>query len=271
MSGLILTLRAVWPLPDDLRAIQPSALAGLDPVKAARKPLADAPGSPRIGDLFDVSADPQADDDQLTVVTGSLRPDFLGRDMTGGTLRIVGDAGAGLGHGMRGGTIRVSGSCGDYAASAMRGGLIAVDGDAGDRIGGALHGDRHGMAGGVLAIRGRAGAGAGHRMRRGLVLVGQGCGDACAAGMLAGTIVTPECEGIPAIGLRRGSLILRHAPAALPATFNDSGPVDLAWLRLLARAAAQWLPDLLPPGGHARRYCGDLGCGGKGEILVLAG
>lgn len=270
MSGLVLMLRAAEPLPDDLRAIRPLALAGLDPLEAARRPLGDATAGPRIGDLFDVATDARSAPDRLTVVTGALRPDFLGRELDGGTLHIVGDAGAGLGHGMRAGTIEVSGNCGDYVASAMRGGLIRVVGDAGDHAGGALHGERHGMAGGVVAIHGRAGARAGDRMRRGLMLIGQRCGEACAAGMLAGTIVTPECDGTPAIGLRRGSLVLLRRPAALPPTFNDSGPVDLAWLRLLARAAAPWLPGLLPPGGRGRRYCGDLACGGKGEILVLA-
>lgn len=270
MSGLVLRLRDAAPLPDDLRRLQPLELAGLDAVQAAREPMSDLPGSPAIGELFDVTEDSRGQGDHLTLDTGTRRLDFLGRGMTGGTLRIAGNAGAGLGQGLLGGTIIVEGDCGHYAASDMRSGRIEVMGDAGHFLGGALHGDRHGMAGGVVVVHGHAGDRAGHRMRRGLVLVGRGCADACGAGMLAGTIVTPRCGATPGLGLRRGSLIVHCPPADLPVTFNDSGPVDLTWLRLLSRAAADWLPGLLPAAGSARRYCGDLACGGKGEILVLA-
>lgn len=269
MGALILTLRDGVPAPDDLRRLQPLALSGMDAAQAARTPLSDDAKSPTIGELFDVSADTHGEPSRLTLVTGKRPLDFLGHGMTGGELRIVGDAGAALGYGLRDGMITVEGDCGDFAACDMRSGLIRVMGDAGHYLAGSLHGHRRGMAGGVLVIHGRAGDRVGYRMRRGLILVAQGCAEACGASMLAGTIVTPRCIGMPGLGLRRGSVILQVPPTGLPATFNDSGPVDLTWLRLLARKTAEWLPGLLTIDGRARRYCGDLCFGGKGEILVL--
>jgi len=96
-------------------------------------------------------------------------------------------------------------------------------------------------------------------------------GAACGARMLAGTVaVAGGCAGSPGFGLRRGSLILGEAPASLSATFNDSGVVELAWLKLLRRHAQAFLPDVVPATARCRRYMGDLAFGGKGEVLVPA-
>lgn len=268
MSGLVLTLCSGVILPDELDALQPLAMAGVGAAQAARMPVSARAESPVIGELFDVTVDDGAEIDQLTLRCGSQRLNALGRGMAGGSLRIEGDAGAGLGRGMTGGSIVVEGDCGDFAASGMRAGFIRVEGRAGHFLGGAMHGDLHGMAGGVVAVRRGAGDRAGHRMRRGLLLVGGDCGEACGAGMLAGTIAAARCAGMPGLGLRRGSLLLQQEPAAWPVTFNDSGLVDLAWLGLLAAASQAWLPGFLPANSQARRHCGDLACGGKGEILI---
>ncbi|MDE1952851.1 MAG: formylmethanofuran dehydrogenase subunit C [Betaproteobacteria bacterium] len=267
--SLVLTLREQSPAPDDLRGLTPRLLGALTPSEAARQPLSPRPGAGDIGTLFKVSDNGNAHPDLLIVRTGARRLDGLGRNLDGGCLRIEGHAGAALGQDLQAGEIVVDGDCGDFAGCGMRGGLIRVLGDAGHCLAAALHDTRQGMAGGTLVVHGRAGDRAGHRMRRGLVLVGEGCGAACGAGMLAGTLVTPRCGPLPGLGLRRGSLLLRQAPE-FPITYNACGAVDLTWLRLLARAAAAWLPGLLPLHGLAQRHCGDLACGGKGEILVLA-
>lgn len=268
--SLVLTLREQVPANDDLRGLTPQLLGALSPDEAARQPLSPNPGADVVGTLFTVSDNGDGRPEMLIIRTGARRLNGLGRDLNGGCLRIEGHAGAMLGQDMRAGEIEVEGDCGDFAGCGMRGGQIRVRGNAGDFVGGALHNTRQGMAGGVLLVHGRAGDRAGDHMRRGLVLVGGGCGDACGADMLAGTIVTPSCAGMPGLGLRRGSLVLQQAPAELPASFNYSGMVDLVWLRLLARACAPLLPNLLAGHGRAGRHCGDLSVGGKGEILVLS-
>ena len=267
--SLILTLREQAPASNDLRGLTPRLLGALTPDAAARQPLSPSPGAAAIGTLFMASDNGRDNPELLIVRTGARRLDGLGRGLDGGCLRVEGHAGAALGQDMQAGEIVVDGDCGDFAGSGMHGGLIRVLGDAGHFLAGALHDARLGMAGGTLVVLGSAGDRAGHRMRRGLVLVGEACGAACGAGMLAGTLVTPHCAGMPGLGLRRGSLVLLQAPE-LPITYNDSGMVDLTWLRLLARTCAAQIPDLLPPHAQARRHCGDLACGGQGEILVLA-
>lgn len=271
MSGWVLTLRDGVPPPPQAWRLHPGAFAGLSASDVLRVPLGEDANSPLVGDYFSARSGSDADDSELVLRTGEQRLDGLGGQMREGLLRVEGHAGAELANGMRGGTLLVEGDCGDFAACGMEGGLVRVAGNAGDWLGGAMLGERTGMRGGTVAVAGSAGARAGYRMRRGLILVGQDCGDTCGAGMLAGTIVAQRCFGVPGLGLRRGTLVFREAPATPCATFNDSGPVSISWLRLLARTTMQWLPQPLPPEGQAHRYCGDMACGGKGELLVLDG
>lgn len=264
----VLTLRDGARPPDGLSTLAPRRLAGLSLADTERlRP--DPRAAAALGDWFSVHDEGAAHDGLLVVRTGTARLHGLGRGLDGGCLRIEGHAGAMLARDMRAGEIVVDGDCGDFAASGMRGGRLRVLGDAGHFLGAALPDTRQGMNGGEVVVHGRAGDRAGWAMRRGLVLVGQGCGAHCAAGMLAGTLVTPACGDVPALGLRRGSLVLTRDTPALAATFNAGTAVDLCWLRLLARHARAWLPELLDPVAEGLRVSGDLACGGKGEILLL--
>lgn len=221
-----------------------------------------------LGDLFKVTG---GEGNTLLICSDCRRLDYLGRGMTCGTMRIEGNAGNYSGQLMLGGELIIEGSTGDFAANGMRGGMMRVLGNAGDRLGAALIGDRTGMAGGVVAIAGNTGDRLGDRMRRGLILVGGKAGNACGASMLAGTIVVSGgCGSQTGFGLRRGSLILGQMPDSIPATFNESGAVELTFLRLLQRHARSILPGAIADVSGARRFMGDFAFGGKGEILVLA-
>ncbi|MDE2120345.1 MAG: formylmethanofuran dehydrogenase subunit C [Betaproteobacteria bacterium] len=264
----VLTLREGARPPHDLSLLAPRRLAGLSARAVERLPLPGARPAP-LGEYFTVLEQGAANDELLVVRTGAAHPHGLGRDLDGGCLRIEGHAGAMLARDMRGGEIVVDGDCGDFAASGMRGGRLRVLGDAGGFLGAALPDARQGMNGGEVVVHGRAGERAGWSMRRGLLLIGEGCGAHCAAGMLAGTLVTPSCADIPALGLRRGSLVLTRDTPALAPTFHPGGEVDLVWLRLLARHTRAWLPELLETAPRGLRVCGDLACGGRGEILLL--
>jgi formylmethanofuran dehydrogenase subunit C len=106
-------------------------------------------------------------------------------------------------------------------------------------------------------------------MRRGLMLIQGDVGDFCGSRLLAGSIVVAgSCGAQPGFGLRRGSLILAHAPHAMPATFGDAGVADLTYLGLLRRQVRDILPGVLPATSRVHRYMGDLAFGGKGEILI---
>jgi len=246
MTALILTLREPARFDLDISGITPDRLAGVD-IKAVA--LA---GGRRLGELFDIS----------------------GEDAQNIVIRNSGEHVTHVGAGMREGMLTVEGNCGPYAGLGMRGGKLIIKGNAGDFAGAAVAGSRQGMLGGIIAIHGNAGDRAGERMRRGLMLIGGNSGAYCAANMLAGTIVVLGQVGpAPGFLLRRGSLLLRQKPNPVPATFQDSGEHPLVFLTLLQKQLQREghnLADFLPPfGPRVRRYCGDLACGGTGEMLVF--
>jgi formylmethanofuran dehydrogenase subunit C len=245
MTALILTLREPAQFDLDVSAVTPDRLAGVD-IKAVA-----LPGGRRLGELFDVTGD----DSQNIVIRNS------GEHLTH------------IGAGMRDGVLTVEGNCGAYAGQGMRGGTLIIKGNAGDFAGAAVAGSRQGMRGGIIAIHGNAGDRAGERMRRGLMLIGGDAGAYCGANMLAGTIVVSGQVGpMPGFLLKRGSLLLSHTPNPLPATFQDSGEHALLFLTLLEKRLkreGERLSNFLPFGRTVRRYCGDMACGGTGEMLVF--
>jgi formylmethanofuran dehydrogenase subunit C len=89
--------------------------------------------------------------------------------------------------------------------------------------------------------------------------------------MIAGTIVILGQTGTQTgLAMRRGTLLLTRDPVSRPATFNDNGCHDLGFLSLLVRSLQEEaaVSDLAERGSRVRRWLGDLGCDGKGEILV---
>jgi formylmethanofuran dehydrogenase subunit C len=246
MTALILTLREPVHFDLDISAVTPDRLAGMD-IKAVA-----LPGGRRLGELFDISGE---DAQNIVIRNSGVRLTHVGA-------------------GMRGGVLTIEGNCGAYAGLGMRGGTLIIKGNAGDFVGAAVDGSRQGMRGGLIAIHGNAGDRAGERMRRGLVLVGGDAGAYCGANMLAGTIVVCGQVGpMPGFQLKRGSLVLAHTPNLMPATFQDSGEHSLLFLTLLQKQLQREdrnVANFLPPfSGTVRRYCGDMACGGTGEMLVF--
>lgn len=246
MTALNLTLREPARFDIDVSGITPDRLTGVDVNAVA---LA---GGRRLRELFDIS----------------------GEDARNIVIRNPGERLTHVGAGMREGVLMVEGDCGPYAGVGMRGGKLIIKGNAGDFAGAAIDGSRQGMRGGIIAIQGNAGDRAGERMRRGLMLIGGDAGAYCAANMLAGTIIVLGQVGpMPGFLLKRGSLLLRQRPNPVPATFQDSGQHSLLFLTLLQKQLqregsnlADFLPEL---GRRVQRYCGDLACGGTGEMLVF--
>jgi formylmethanofuran dehydrogenase subunit C len=249
MTALTLTLREAPARDIDLSGLTPDRLNGLD---RAGIDAFELPGGQRVDKLFDVAG---SGTQQLVI-------------------RNPGDRLTHIGAGMRAGTITVEGDCGAYAGQSMRGGKLIVTGSAGNFLGAAPAGDRQGMRGGIIAIYGNAGDRAGERMRRGLILVGGNAGAYCAANMLAGTIfVAGDLGTMPGFSLRRGTLLLRRKPQGIPATFGDSGEYSPLFLTLMEKQLQREgaaLARFLPFARKVRRYCGDLACGGAGEMLVFA-
>lgn len=270
MSGLVFVLKDSSTPGVDCSALAPLPLAGKTLREIAALPLAGGDAGLRVGDLFRVSG--KADGESLTLRDTTPGLVAIGGGLTGGSLRVEGSVGAHAGRRMRGGTLLIEGNVGDGVACGMRGGLIDVTGSAGDYAGGPTPGDVSGMRGGTLLIGGNAGQRCGDRLRRGLIVVGRNAGDYCASQMVAGTVlVRGSCGAGAGFGMRRGSLLIGQPDEAPSGTFAFTGTYALPFLPLLLRHVAGLKPrwrKSLAPFGNVRRWVGDAGNGGLGEILL---
>lgn len=270
MSRLV-TLRARTSLPAglELDALDPAACQSRSTRQISALPVWCGSQQLALGDVFDVSGEYS---DQVRIESSLPGVEAIGARMTGGLLVVEGDAGGGVGAGMTGGVLRILGSVGDDAGVAMRGGLLVVAHSAGDRLGGNAPGTAKGMSGGEILVNGSAGTGAGVRMRRGLVVIGGTVGEGAGRDMIAGTLVAGGQLG-PNAGIRnkRGSIVACGG-LDLPKTYRYACTYEPPFVRLLCvhlvrrrefAVAQQWMDRAY------RRYCGDLGTPGRGEILEL--
>ncbi len=224
----------------------------------------------RLADLFTLSGDPS--DGRLDYEGDLNGVHFIGYGMTGGEIRVMGNAGRHLGGEMTGGTIRVEGNAGDWVGAEMHGGSIQIQGHAGDLVGAAYRGSKRGMTDGTILIGGNAGNEVGSAMRRGILAVRGCCGDAAGFNMIAGSIlVFGECGIRIGAGMRRGTIALfGGAPLKLLPTFRRAGAFRPLFLRLIFREFAG-LGFPVDPGlldGDLSLYHGDLLALGKGEVWM---
>jgi len=269
VSALVLELRERARERIDLGGITPDRLQVMAPGDIAALELPVGKRQRRLDELFTLAGD---DARELVLRGPSGCLDRIGAGMRAGRIVVDGGAGDYLAQDMRGGEIDVRGDAGAYAAAGMRAGRVRIAGNAGDFLGGAISGERHGLRGGTVIVRGNAGARCGERQRRGQILIQGDAGDYLGARMIAGTIVVLGRAGRRAgFGMRRGTLLLARPPASLPASFNDNGRHHLSFLTLYIRSLRDLdgaFAAIDPARANVQRFVGDIGCGGKGEVLV---
>lgn len=275
MSKLTLTWNAAATGRIDCGPLIPDNLLGKTQAEIGKIRITIGRQTLPVAKLFKIEGSPKsADEVVLRGFTGrfSGQADHIGMAMTGGKLTVYGTAGDFIGHNMQDGQLIVRGSAGRWAGRGMRSGLLEIHGDAGDYLASAFPGDTQGLRKGVIHVRGNAGQRIGERMRRGIVVIDGDVGDYCGAKMLAGTIIVCGATGrYTGAGMKRGTILLLEAPE-LPATFNDCGDYEPAFLALLYRylgRTSRHLKDLLDWPISVRRMAGDAAVGGKGEVLVL--
>jgi formylmethanofuran dehydrogenase subunit C len=266
MSGWTLRLRQAPALRVDLRGVTPAALARAD---GERIEIGHGNALVPLAEFFQLT---RRDDDALVFEGDLSHFDFVGAQMDEGTLMVDGPVGDHAGSAMRGGMLQVRGPAGALAGCEMSGGTLRIDGNAGDFAAGALPGSMDGMRGGTLLVLGNAGARLGDRMRRGTVLVFSDAGDFMASRMVAGTIaLAGRCGQHAGYGMRRGSLVFAGTAPEVPSTFVPAiGSAEVFW-QLLARDLAKHggaFADL--PARRIQRHLGDLGAGGKGEMILVS-
>ena len=126
------------------------------------------------------------------------------------------------------------------------------------------------MQRGTIVCKGNVGDRLGDQMRRGTILVDGNAGDYTASHLVAGTIaVFGDVGKYTGFGMRRGTVLLNQNPM-LHTTMQDCGLHTLGFLPILLnsfRAFDTRFKQVKPQ--PVRRFAGDLGVDGKGEILVL--
>lgn len=248
-GGLVARLKAALPERADFGEVLTQPWATLSAREMAeRQVYLEREGRVRLGDLFDITGEPE------------------------GRIRLVGDLQNAdrLGAGLSEGEVTVEGSVGQEAGMALAGGSVDIEGDAGPRAGAAPLGYKRGMTGGELIVRGSAGPEAGAAMRRGLLVIAKSAGERTGLGMIAGTVVVFGTAGRETgLWSKRGSIVAlgRITP---PATYSYACTYQPIILRLmLTRLSARYGLSVQRKhlSGLYRRYSGDMAELGKGEIL----
>jgi formylmethanofuran dehydrogenase subunit C len=270
-ESVTLTLRAPVDGAIEVDGVTADGFATLGEREIALLPVWAGARTATLGDFFTVRGGHSAH----VRVEGSLsRVSGIGAAMAGGELIIDGDAGGRVCAGMTGGSADIRGSVQDDAGVAMAGGILLISGNAGDRLGAAVPGASKGMTGGEIVVRGSAGSDAAARARRGLVVVGGHVGSSAARAMIAGTLVVLGKTGdTPGRGSKRGTIIAIGG-IDVPVTYWLACTFEPPHVRLtmtyLRRRYGLAIDDAIV-GGAYRRYCGDAGDQGRGEILEWVG
>ena len=197
---------------------------------------------------------------------------FSVRGGNAAVVRIEGDVSLlrGLAVAMTGGEIVVEGQVGDDVACGMSGGVLRIGGNAGDRLGAAAPGASIGMTGGEIIVGGSTGSEAGARMRRGLIVVGGSAGAHAGRAMIAGSLVVLGTTGARPGRFNKRGTIVAAGPIDVPISYRYACTYRPPHVRLTMtylRRRHHVAIDERVAGGCYRRYCGDAGEPGKGEIL----
>jgi len=270
-DAVSLSLRARLDGPLDISGVTPDRCVAQSEAEVAGLPVWLGSERARVGDFFTVRGDraPRLEiEGDLADVTG------VGAGTASGELIVRGPAGRQAGAGMTGGLVHVHGSVSDDAGMAMAGGVLRIDGHAGDRVGSATPGASKGMTGGEIVVFGSVGAAAAALARRGLVAVVGAVGPYAGRGMIAGTVLALGPIGAqPGSGNKRGSIVAAGG-IDVPATYRPACTYEPPHVRLLLTSLQRrfgFPADASLRDGTYRRYCGDAGEPGKGEILVWIG
>lgn len=270
MTELTFTLKISQQQRVDASPLTPDNLAGKPLAEIAAIELQSGNRKVRTDEIFNVSGE---DASKIVFQHASAKLDYIGKWNSSGKIIVVGDAGAFLGLQLKGGIINVTGSVGAYAACEMKNGEINIAGNAGDFLGAALPGNKKGLQGGVVIVKGNVGDRVGDHQRRGVILIEGKAGAYLGSRMTAGTIgVLGDVGANPGYAMKRGTLLLLKAPAAISATFNDCGTHTLGFLPLLLKGFQDYntqFGGLADKVKRVRRYAGDMSGAGKGEILVV--
>lgn len=265
MSKIILTLKEQPNVPLETENISPDVTATLSHDAVRGLPIFLGKRQCRLDEFFNVEGEAS---DEIEVHGDARKVKWIGRGMSRGRIKIVGNVGMHLGAYMKGGAIEVVGNASDWIGAEMTGGLIRVSGNAGGQIGAAYRGSLRGMNGGTILIGGTAGLEVGMRMKRGIIVVGGLARDFAGLQMKGGTLVLMNGAEIRTGAWMFRGTIVSLKPLPLLPTFAAACAYQPAFLRIYAKHLATLGISIPFDGGTYVRYSGDSSVPGKGELLV---
>jgi formylmethanofuran dehydrogenase subunit C len=267
MSTTTFILKQHLTVPLEAEVLAPDAVAPLRHDEVCALPVFLGKRQFRVDDFFAVEG---AGSEDLEIRGDASRVKWIGRGMTRGRIRIVGNAGMHLGAFMKGGSIDVTDTVSDWVGAEMTGGFIHIRGDAGGQLGAAYRGSPSGMSGGTILVEGSAGIEIGMRMKRGIIAVRGPVRDFAGLQMKGGTIVLMGGAEIrTGAWMMRGTIVCLKPVRLLP-TFSYACAYNPTFLNVYAKHL-QTLGFAIPSSpadGAYQRYTGDSAIPGKGEILV---
>lgn len=267
MSATILTLKKELTVPLEAEILTPDAVAPLRHGDVCGLPVFLGKRQYRVDDFFTVEGDGS---EELEVRGEAGRVKWLGRGMTRGKLRVIGNAGMHLGAFMKGGSIEVTGNASDWIGAEMTNGFIRIAGEAGGQIGAAYRGSPWGMNGGMILVGGGAGIEVGMRMKRGTIVIGGRVRDFAGLQMKGGTLfLLGGAEIRTGAWMVRGTIVSMQTVRLLP-TFAYACAYNPTYLGIYARRLGELgvkIPYAATDGAYDR-YSGDAAVPGKGELLV---
>jgi formylmethanofuran dehydrogenase subunit C len=260
---LTLSLKEPPAVPLEAEVISPDVVASLSHADVCALPVMLGKRQLRLDEVFAV----EGEGEEIELRGDCSKVKWVGRGMTRGRIRVVGNAGMHLGSYMTGGTIEVTGNVSDWVGGEMSGGRIRIGGNAGGQLGCAYRGSTSGMSGGEILVEGTAGIEVGMRMKRGLIAIRGAVRDFAGLQMKGGTILLMSgAELRTGAWMSRGTIISLKAVKTLP-TFAFACTHTPSFVGIYAKYLAP-LGFKLPSSGTYRRYIGDAAVPGKGELLV---
>jgi formylmethanofuran dehydrogenase subunit C len=160
MKPLTFTLKKNPSFKVDCRKLTPDKLKDLNAKQILEITLNNRI---KVIDLFDINGE---NFERIVFKNSTSQLDYIGHQMSRGSITIEGDCGDFLGANMRGGGIVCHGNAGDRVGDQMRRGMILIDGNAGVYCGSR-------MLAGTIGVYGSIGNYAGFGMKRGTILLTQ--------------------------------------------------------------------------------------------------
>ncbi len=248
MNKIVLTLRGKLSISIEADCITPDNFCMKTLDEISNLPVYAGRHAKRLGDFFYVkgNAAHSCEKQAIELAPGCDKVNWIGRNMSAGSINILGNCGMHLAEGMLGGEIHVQGDCVDWAATDLRGGKILIEGSAGNFLASAFWGASGGMRGGEVIVLKNCGDFAGKKMLGGKINVGGRAGRFPGYGMLGGTMDLVGCENYVGALMKSGVILLQEKPELLPG--------------FLAQETCEYAGSIA--------YAGDLVCKGSGRIIV---